>query len=161
MKIKVIICLLFFGAEAILATDEVCFKNQDEYQAIKEKLPKIVQTIPVYLTHKSFLASAVGSVQFVDGTIRFFFNGTSLVVNEPIEKNISICASDKMIRLVFPVKPDENIAISGPTEVKLRGKLAMTLTNEAGFKKISRVIAESSSGSGNNKSPSGIGKGNQ
>lgn len=125
----------------VWAHQEVCFRNQGEYEAVKAQLPGILQEIPVYLSAKNFLVTAAVSIKFENEQTRFFFNCTR-EIEEPIEDSILICATDQEIRLIFDNEVVEKVSIKGPDQVNLRGLLLMNKTTEDGFNKMARLIDE-------------------
>lgn len=134
----------------------VCFSNRTEYDAIKAKLPAMLQEIPVYFSTKNMFVAAAGNIVFKDGDLRFYFNCTR-ELTKPIEDRVSICATDNEIEFIFDNKVVEKVEILGPGEIKIRKKLPIEKTSQAQFASISKFVDEKTSdaAAAKNNTPSG------
>ena len=130
-----------FGALA----QENCFSDRAEYDVVKSKLPVMLQDLPVYFTAKNIFVAAVGSIQFENGDLRFFFNCTR-EIKKPIEDRVTICATDDEVQFIFDNKVVEKVAVLGPEQVKIRGKLALDKATKAQFISTSKIVDEKLSG---------------
>jgi hypothetical protein len=134
--------ILIFTFEIAFA-NPVCFKNQAEFNAIKAKLPQILQEIPAYFTFKGLIVSAAGSAKFENGDLRFFFNCTHQL-DEPIEDRVTVCATEKEIQFIFDNKTIEKVAINSQNEINIRGQLDLKKSTKDQFFAMAKFITDRS-----------------
>lgn len=154
MQIVLPFILLIQLSVPVFAESSHCFKNQSEHDAIKSQLPKILQEVPFYLAVENAKVlfknvSAVGSMQFVEGVMRFYFNATA-GMDEPFLPPVNVCASDSEIKITFPNKTSAVFKVLGDSEVSAKYNVKMAKVTKDVFNRISKsvnsVTASSSSG---------------
>ena len=127
-KVCLVILFLFSAMAASAAT---CFKTEGDFKSKKEKLPKILQEMPLALSAASranfFGYFAAGIVEFYEGKIRFSLYGTKNITKKPLSMDVGeICADENKAILSFTNGSEpEVIAITGASTIQLRKELPM------------------------------------
>lgn len=139
-----------------------CYKNQSEYEAIKTKLPKILQSVPLFLAVEKAkvlwkVVSAVGSMQFVDGNMRFYFN-VSTGLAEPFQPPVSVCANSEEIKITFPNKKVESFKVLSDSELAAKFDVKMTKVSKETFNRVSSSLAVTDSTTSKDESKSSGGQ---
>ena len=147
-----LILILFFVANTAFA--EVCFKNEKDYKDNKDSLPIILQEMPVYFSHKSLLAMAIGSVRIINGSVRFIFSVMAILNNVSVdEAGVIVCAHGDKVKFKFPNDNVEVVTIVD-TAINVRGKLDMEKTSKKNYQKIEASLVQLT-GNSPKKAPSG------
>lgn len=135
-----ILCAQFFGS---LAYSEVhCFSNEKEYEAIKSKLPPVLQELPLRVSVVGMMVAAVSEITFKEGKTRFFFN-CSQQLAKPIEEDVTkICGNATEFQITFPNNEVEKVAIINETKLKVRNLLTLSKTAKAEFEGAKKKTAE-------------------
>ncbi|MBC7420546.1 MAG: hypothetical protein H7328_07445 [Bdellovibrio sp.] len=127
-----------------LGSEYACFKNEDEYKTVKDKLPKILQEVPVYFAVKDTAVlfkkvSVVVNMQFIETKIRFNLQASVDIDSQPQEL-VSICANENQVKLTFSNKKTERFGIDGDTMIVTYG-VKIKKVDSAQYKTVLKMIA--------------------
>ena len=134
------VLLAFFISHSASAED-VCFKTVAEYEVLKPHLPEILREMPVYFAAENVkvmlkTVSGVGGLQFVDGTVRFYFNA-SRGINAPIKEFVKVCSNGTDIIFHFANGTNETVKVDGGNKILARKLLPMQKVDKENYTRIS------------------------
>ncbi len=145
---RLLFCLMLLTGitNAAYAEQPICFGNLKEYEAVHEKLPALLQKLPVYVggKYKGLITAAVGSIVFaVDGSARFYFNAIK-DVPAPIDSQVQICATSSELVFKFPPPGSKNevVKIVNANTVNVRNRLDIAVVSKAVFDTMSSAVGQ-------------------
>ena len=128
-----------------LSSEEICFKTETEYKALleKQKMPKLFEQVPFYLTGNSFKGKAAIYVHFVNGLIKFTVNAATLIGNHledtKSENRATVCLQDLNLKIIFTKGKPFDGKILGPKRINVGG-LDMNKVEESEYRSMNQNI---------------------
>ena len=100
----------------------MCFDNEAKYKEYKEKLPSIIQAIPLYVAVDGFKATATAKVSFSsDGKIKFDIIAATIIGPKVISEYVGVCVDDKKIEVTYKNGKMEVIEVVDEKNIKVQG----------------------------------------
>ncbi|MBC7467166.1 MAG: hypothetical protein H7256_14345 [Bdellovibrio sp.] len=127
-----IICFIFLGLISNQCLAEVCFKNEAEYQAAKEKLPALLQGIPIYLGYGGFKATVASRLNFADGELKFDLQAATIIGATTVSEYVNLCVDDRTVTLNYKNGKSEKVQLTSKG-VEVKGVTLAKLANQAAY----------------------------
>lgn len=138
-----------------------CFSSESEYKELNSsnKLPKIMQTLPLFLTGVSVFSKAVINIYFDAGVVKFYVKADTILgkvtVTPTSENRAKVCVEDNKISVSFPVGEAKVATILSDNKVKIQG-LELAVVTKAEYTKLHNSLSEPPSDTmRSNNSPAG------
>lgn len=111
--------LLMVGVN--FAHAEICFDSEEQYNQVKEKLPPILQSPPLYFGSQGFKANVAAQIFLVEGKLKFDLFAATIIGAKKISNYVHICVQENTVTLSYDNDKKEKIEITSAATIDVKG----------------------------------------